>query len=152
MFCPKCGKELNEGSKFCESCGASTEEKNKKISKVAFIIGGMFVFFAILGFIGSDFSDIEGTITGTPSLEVKSHSFCNLGYGAKGICGTVINNSSRSFSYAQVEINLLDKNGAVVGSTLANINNLDAGQQWKFQAPILESGVTNYVIKDITSF
>lgn len=152
MFCPKCGKELNEGSKFCDNCGTSTDKKNKKNLIIASIISSVFVFFAILGFMGSDFSDIEGTITGTPALEVKSHSFCDLGYGARGVCGTIINNSDHSFSYVQVEINLLDKNGAVVGSTIANINNLDAGQQWKFQAPIIESGVTNYVIKDITSF
>jgi len=24
MFCPKCGKELPDGSKFCPECGAST--------------------------------------------------------------------------------------------------------------------------------
>ena len=152
MFCPKCGKELNDGSKFCDGCGASMDKKAKKLPLPICIIGGLFVFFALLGFIGSDFSDIEGAITGSSSLEVQNHSFCNLGYGAKGVCGTILNNSSRSFSYVQVEINLLDKSGAIVGSTLANVNNLDAGKQWKFQAPIIEPNVVSYAIKDVTSF
>jgi hypothetical protein len=28
MFCGSCGKELEEGTKFCDSCGAKTEPEN----------------------------------------------------------------------------------------------------------------------------
>lgn len=152
MFCPKCGKNLNDESKFCDGCGSSLEKSPQKIPVPAYIGAAIVFFFIILGLASSDFTDIEGTLTGSPALEVQNHSFCNLGYGSKGVCGTVLNSSDRSFSYVQVEINLLDKSGAIVGSTIANINNLDAGKQWKFQAAIIEPNVASYVIKDITSF
>ena len=29
MFCPKCGKQLDDGAKFCFNCGFSIESVNK---------------------------------------------------------------------------------------------------------------------------
>jgi len=116
------------------------------------IVSGLFLFFGILGFVGSGFDEVDGVITGASNLEVQNHSFCTMEYGVKGICGTIVNNSNKNFSYAQVEINLFDKNGAVVGSTLDNINNLDAGQKWKFQAAIIGTNAASYAIKDITAY
>ncbi len=33
MFCPNCGKQISDGSKFCPYCGASLEGKANIISK-----------------------------------------------------------------------------------------------------------------------
>lgn len=74
-------------------------------------------------------------------------------YGAYNyVIGTVKNNAGKTYSYVQVTINLYDKSGAQVGSTLANVNNLEPGGIWKFKAPILEQDATTYKIKDITGF
>ena len=36
MTCPKCGKELKVGEKFCESCGEKTEYANMSYGKITF--------------------------------------------------------------------------------------------------------------------
>ena len=68
------------------------------------------------------------------------------------VTGTLTNNSGEKKAYVQVEINLLDKSGAVVGSTLANINNLEPGQKWKFKAVVLEKSATKFEVKNVTGF
>ncbi|BBF42020.1 hypothetical protein lbkm_0702 [Lachnospiraceae bacterium KM106-2] len=66
--------------------------------------------------------------------------------------GKVKNNTDRTYSYVQVEINLYDKSGNQVGSTLDNVTNLEAGSTWKFKAPILEQNVDNFKVKNVTGY
>jgi hypothetical protein len=73
--------------------------------------------------------------------------------GISYVVGTVKNNTSKQYSYVQVEINLYDESGAQIGSTLANTNNLEAGGTWKFKAVVLEDkNVKQYKVKNITGF
>lgn len=85
-----------------------------------------------------------------PALQLVEHSVKKDNF-ATYIVGTVKNNSSKQYGYAQVEINLYDTSGAVVGSTLANINNLEPNGTWKFEAIALQEFKT-YKIKDVTGF
>lgn len=85
------------------------------------------------------------------NLEVIESSIQKDGY-ISYIVGSVKNNSSKQYSYVQVEINLYDNSGAQVGSTLANANNLEPGAIWKFKAVVTEENATKYKIKDITGF
>lgn len=71
---------------------------------------------------------------------------------ARYVVGTVKNNSSRSYGYVQVEINLYDSGGNQVGSTLDNTNNLEAGGTWKFKALILDDRATSYKVIKVTGF
>lgn len=85
-------------------------------------------------------------------LEVLEHSMCYNDY-AKYICGTIINNTNRNISYAQVDINLYDRDNTLVDNTFDSITDLEANGKWKFKAPILyEYGVASYKIKDVTGF
>jgi hypothetical protein len=70
------------------------------------------------------------------------------------ITGEVKNTSYANYSYIQVEIALLDKEGALIGSTLANANNLSPGQTWKFDAPALVTGkrIAKVEVKNIEAF
>lgn len=86
-----------------------------------------------------------------PDLEVLESSFVRDEYSGK-ITGKIKNNTNKQYSYVQVEINLYDDSGAQVGSTLANINNLEANGIWNFEAMVLEKAATKYKIKDITKF
>lgn len=86
-----------------------------------------------------------------PDLEVLETHSVSEGF-ARYVAGTVKNNSGRKYGYAQVEINLYDKDGNQVGSTLANVNNLEPGATWKFKAIILEDSATSFKVKGVTGF
>lgn len=92
-----------------------------------------------------------GDTAAKPDLEVVDHKSVSDEY-ARYIVGTVRNNTDHSYSYAQVEINLYDKSGSQVGSTVANINNLAPHGLWKFKAAVLEDNAVRSEIKDVTGF
>lgn len=73
-------------------------------------------------------------------------------FGIKTVKGTLLNNTDRQFGYVQVEINLYDKEGAQVGSTLANVNNLAPGAKWKYEAPIMDENVTKAELVNISAY
>lgn len=73
-------------------------------------------------------------------------------FGVLMVTGAVKNLSKRNKGYVQVEINLLDDNGDIVGSTLANVNNLAGGKTWRFKAPVLEDDAARFEVKNITGF
>lgn len=67
------------------------------------------------------------------------------------IIGTIKNNSNSSYRYVEVDINLLDKEGNQVGSTLTNIENLEGFKNWKFKAVVIEENVSSFKIINIKS-
>jgi hypothetical protein len=73
-------------------------------------------------------------------------------YGDKYIVGTVKNNSGRQYSYVQVEFNLYDESGAQVGSTFANVRNLEPYGTWKFEAIVFEEKATRAKLKGVIGF
>ncbi len=85
-------------------------------------------------------------------LFVEEFSLQMDAYGVGKIIGTLKNTTSREYGYIQIEFNLYDSGGNQVGSTLANINNLEPGRTWKFEAPVLTGEATEAQVKNITSF
>jgi hypothetical protein len=85
-------------------------------------------------------------------LTVIEAHFKHGQYGTRSIAGTVKNNGSKTYGYVQVSINLYDSSGSQVGSTLANVNNLEPGKSWAFDAPILEENATKFQVMDVTGF
>lgn len=73
-------------------------------------------------------------------------------YGVGKVIGTLRNNTKKQYSYVQVEFNLYDNTGAQVGSTLANVNNLEPGGTWAFEAGVLEGRATQAKLKGVSSF
>jgi len=71
---------------------------------------------------------------------------------SKYAVGKIKNNSKKEYSYVQVEINLYNKSGELIGSTLSNINNLAPGETWSFKAIILEDEATKFSVKDINGW
>lgn len=87
-----------------------------------------------------------------PNLELLDSATETGDFGIRSVVGTIRNNTSRTYGYVQVEINLYDDSGAQVGSTLANANNLEPGGSWKFSAPIIEDSATKFKVAGITGF
>ena len=73
-------------------------------------------------------------------------------FGNRVIQGTVRNNTGRNYKYVQVEINLYDDAGTQVGSTLANVNNLEPNAIWRFEAFVLQESATQAKVQDVTGF
>ena len=96
-------------------------------------------------------SDPAASKATAPGLEVVEHSIQKDQYSTY-IVGTVKNNSSKQYGYAQIEFNLYDASGAQVGSAMANINNLEPNGTWKFKALAFEDDFKTYKIKDVTGF
>ena len=90
---------------------------------------------------------VEQRSEAKPNLEVIEHHLSWDGH----IGGTVRNNSSKTYRYVQVSINLYDPSGAQVGSTMANVNNLEPHNDWKFRA-LVTNYFDRYQIKDVTGW
>ena len=65
MKCPKCGKEIAEGSKFCEFCGAKVKKATKKW--VMWLVGGLVVAILAVAMILVMSKDSEYVDLGLPS-------------------------------------------------------------------------------------
>jgi hypothetical protein len=128
--------------------------------KKVYILLVLCVFFAVFsaGCASSTKVDSTGSSPSSSSTKtdlqlIESHIEPDQ-YGVYNyVVGSVKNNNAgKTYGYVQVTINLYDKSGAQVGSTLANINNLEPGGVWKFKAPMIEKDAASYKIKEITGF
>lgn len=96
--------------------------------------------------------DVEPNKGVSQDLSVSGTRFKEGEYGSRSVVGSVKNSGKKTYGYAQVQINLYDGSGTQVGSTMANINNLEPGKSWDFEAPILEEKAETFKVMDITGF
>lgn len=85
-----------------------------------------------------------------PDLELLEFSGKAAAYGGK-IVGKVRNNSGRRYSYVQVVFTLLNEAGEQTGSAMANVNGLEPGRVWAFEAAAL-SDFSHMKLDKITGF
>lgn len=167
MFCDKCGQELDNNAVSCPNCGnkfKETPKSNEAFTGCLVVFFIPFIILCVLIAIGSTASDNatknknenakqESQTVVKPRLEVLKTYNCQLSeYGGNAACGVVINNTNRTMSYVQVEINLYDMNDNQIGSTMANVNNLAAGSKWVFKAPVMESGSYRWSVSDVSGW
>ncbi len=73
------------------------------------------------------------------------------------ITGILTNNSGASRKYVQIEYNLYDADGNLLGTALDNINNLEDGGTWKFSAAAFVTSdelqnIASYELADVSGF
>lgn len=56
-----------------------------------------------------------------------------LGWQVK-VTGYIENTTGKDLSYISIEYKIYDSDNAVIGTALANANNISAGEKWKFEA------------------
>ncbi|WP_197204086.1 FxLYD domain-containing protein [Crateriforma conspicua] len=90
--------------------------------------------------------NVDGLVLMRNSVSGTTNEF---GITVKGV---VENRRNRKLSYAQITFNIYDSSGAQVGSAAANINGLEAGGRWKFEAHGLTEKGTSYKFSELSGF
>lgn len=170
VSCPGCGFPLKKDShsgveNVTRNADAGTYVNSAPQKKKRGCLAGcltaiiVFVVFFVLLLAGSSTKTKNSSVTATldkaveetkADLEILSYENLSEG-GLRYVTGEIRNNTNKSYSYVQVEINMY-KDDTVLGSTLANVNNLGPGETWKFKALITDDDCNRYTIKDVTGF
>ena len=125
------------------------------------IIGAIIVVIAVAGSMGGG-SDKSSENNGENKVEevVKKEKYSLEGevtsstdeFGYLTLEGTVKNNTDKTASYVQIQFNVYDADGNQIGTALDNINNLGAGETWKFKALSFEQGAKTYKLAEISGW
>lgn len=95
-------------------------------------------------------SVLEESAAPVSDLELIDYTSESDGY-ANYVVGHIRNNTDKTYSYVQVDINLYSGD-TQVGSTLDNVNNLAPGATWEFKAVVLENNADKFEIVNISGF
>ncbi len=106
-----------------------------------FLIVALYAFYLVAG---------PGSFAASQDLVISNVTEQRENY-IDYIVGTVTNNSDRTYGYVQVEVNLYDGD-VLIGSTMANVNNLEPHGSWRFKAASFERSFTGYKVKGVTGF
>lgn len=132
------------------------EHMKKKLTLVLVILLGL--CFCLCG-CGLLFDDNNGQATTDQIQSVQAPEYnCKytrgLGYHVT-ISGALKNVSKSQFSYVSITFTLYDDNGYNIGSAMANMNYLGAGETWRYEAISLgwfDNPPASYKCSDITCF
>ena len=89
-----------------------------------------------LGLIGcteTQYEPGEGGSPATEKLEILSHNMSTAEFGNLVVKGAAKNVSSSNLSYAEVRVKFYDAAGALIATSLDNINDLGPGESWNFE-------------------
>ena len=76
-------------------------------------------------------------------LQILSHSMTTGQFGNIIVKGTAKNISSSNLSYAEVKVKFYDAAGALIDTSLDNINDLGPGEIWNFEVMYLGMDTEN---------
>lgn len=153
MRCRECALEIPNGTKVCPRCktrliGIGTRSV---IAVVSSVVVGICLVYAVFALLSERGADRPGPSV-TEAFSVRNVTDASGEYGNRFITGEIVNNSAKRYSYVQVQINLYDGAGAQLGSTMANVNNLEPGGVWKFRAVVLQDDFTAYKVAGVSGF
>jgi hypothetical protein len=123
------------------------EHKKHWYSRWWMIVIYVFIIFAIIGsFLGNSETKYQSGNMGedknvnsqtTESLQILEHHQEYGEYGNLIITGTAKNIGNKQLSYAEVRVKFYDKDDSLISNSLDNVNDLDAGETWKFEVVYL---------------
>ncbi len=107
---------------------------------------GIFLFFIVVGVFSALIGDNNPTgetisnkqiNSNSEPLTILSHNLDYTDYGGLMITGVAKNTGNKKLNYAQVDVKFYDAENNVLGNSFDNINNLGAGETWKFKVVYL---------------
>ena len=131
----------------------------KLVKGFVLLVGLLVCLVACVAFMGGDSdtnsSDTNSSDSGTQEQqEVKQNTDVDkyqvqiLDSRSDGfatyITGTLV--ADRDYSYVQILIPCYDADGNKLGDAIANINNLNKGESWKFEAMSIDANVATFDI------
>ncbi len=90
----------------------------------------LLVLCATLAFTGCDFGNGKLSVS-NENVSIDHNEY--IGYTVT-VTGTVENTTGKDLSYISVEYKIYDSSNAVIGTALANANNIGKGETWRFKA------------------
>lgn len=155
--CRQCASEIDKAAKICPTCKKPQVNPMTLVIAYAVIFISVFMIFTIIlnpGNSNNNPGDINTvkdnlTIEGEVTQTADTHSLY--------FEGIIKNNTSREMGYVQITISLYDKASNLIGTALANVNNLKAGGTWKFKAMAFLTFdqmklVKSWEVSDLTGF
>ena len=128
----------------------------KLVKGFVLMVGLLVCLVACVAFMGSDSdSDSSSSDSGTQeqqevkrNTDVDKYQVQILDSRSDGfatyITGTLV--ADRDYSYVQILIPCYDADGNKLGDAVANVNNLNKGESWKFEAMSIDADVATFDI------
>ncbi|MBO4570009.1 MAG: hypothetical protein J5689_02195 [Clostridia bacterium] len=144
-------EEIAVGNTVVGDSVVVTNKPNKVFIGIVVVIVAFTIFVIVAIAIGSaepkEKIEVSGCYITTSYSEY-------LGYSAS-VRGSAKNITNKNYSYVQLEFTVYDASHANLGTALANINNLAAGDTWNFEATLLSfpsSKPVSFILAKITTF
>ncbi len=110
--------------------------QNIKNRNICIIVFAIIIGCIIIGFVfcDADLTHDDKLLISNTNMTVEHYTY--FGYSVN-VTGIAKNTTKKDFSYASVEFSVYDANGNNLGTAIANINNLLAGDTWSFDATLI---------------
>ena len=121
-------------------------------------IGGLVVLVCCVAVVGTSDGDTSSSNSGVQeqqeqqevkrNIDVDKYQVQILDSRSDGfatyITGTLV--ADRDYTYVQILIPCYDADGNKLGDAIANVNNLNKGESWKFEAMSIDTNVASFDI------
>lgn len=128
---------LDTDTKIISYCD-STKKKYNRFANFIIILCILFIAFSLLN--KKESTEIrkeesKNYTTSVPLLQVTKSIICPVDMmGTPGVCGIAKNNSNKYLKYAQIDVNLYDRQHNLIATAMANITNVPPNGTWQFMA------------------
>ena len=130
----------------------------KLVKGLLVFIGGLVVLVCCVAVVGTSDGDTSSSDSGVQeqqeqqevkrNTDVDKYQVQILDSRSDGfatyITGTLV--ADRDYSYVQILIPCYDADGNKLGDAIANVNNLNKGESWKFEAMSIDANVATFDI------
>lgn len=130
----------------------------KLVKGLLIFIGGLVVLVCCVAVVGTSDSDTSSSDNGVQeqqeqqevkrNTDVDKYQVQILDSRSDGfatyITGTLV--ADRDYTYVQILIPCYDADGNKLGDAIANVNNLNKGESWKFEAMSIDTNVASFDI------